>query len=89
MFMLDLMIALGFFTDNNNVVGWEKKIHEEIVLVCLNTEEVIKGAEAESDYQFLDIAEVDGEYRPVFSYCVIAPMNDPYYYGETNEISKR
>ncbi len=82
MFMLDLMVALGFFTDDNNVVGWEKKTHDNAVVVCLYTQKIVEGAKAESDYQWLDIVQVDGEWQPVFSYCNIAPMNSEYYYGK-------
>ena len=80
--MLGLLTALGFFNNNNKVLGWEKRTDEDgTVMICLHTDEIIKEAVVESDVQFLDMIEIDGEMRPVFSYCNLAPMNDIHYYG--------
>jgi len=80
--MLGLLTALGFFNNNNKVLGWEKRTDEDgFIMICLYTDEVVEKAEKESDYQFLDIVQIEDEWRPVFSYCNLAPMNDIHYYG--------
>lgn len=89
MFMLKLMVTLGFFNDPDVLLGWEKRVYDNAIVICLYTDEIVKGAESESDFQFLDIVQINNELRPVFSYCNLAPMNSEYYYGQNEKVSKK